>query len=128
MNKYILPLVIIAVIVLAFFGCTIGAPMVECGEGYTSCDPPDAGHPMAEYQPVCADLSIDAKNCGACGTECPASAQYCFENACCTPIACPAGNVERPACGFTPWKCGHRTGCGGACPTGMTCGTDNLCQ
>jgi hypothetical protein len=66
---------------------------------------------------VCRDVTVDASNCGGCGTVCP-SGRLCAAGAC----ACPAPLLDcAGSCRNTqtdPLGCGA---CGVACPAGQAC-------
>ncbi len=81
--------------------CSAGA-CADCGPGRVACGPPV---PCLSGAGVCidwcADLSNDARNCGACGTQC-APGQVCVDGACCAAaeIDCHNG-VDDDCDGFT---------------------------
>ncbi len=90
---------------------TFGSPYCGCASGETFCNTPSAGQ-------ICADLTRDTKNCGACGYVCPGSVT--------------AGNHGFPKCqqGFCDYQCepGYAdcdNNTGNGCETNLMVNTGN---
>ena len=95
----------------------------NCPPTFTLCGPPGPS-PLAALALVCTNLTIDPRNCGACGTVC-SPPQVCVSGTCAcpnglTPCPCPTGQVCMGGCcvcprGQTP------------CTTTTTSGTTTIC-
>jgi hypothetical protein len=113
------------------FICVNGACEASCTAGYTACTP-DGG---TSY---CADLLVDALNCGACGTAC-ASGQKCNGDGGCAETCTAGFTACTPADGGAPY-CANLTDdvnncgacgapCAGTCGLGLCCPLgDTVCS
>jgi hypothetical protein len=110
--------------------------LVSCAKGSTPGETPDMrGRSICPDNPqlcpgtccngTCVDTTIDARNCGACDTQCP-SGTVCANGHCgCLPTGTPCGTGQS-CCGTNGCKslmsdvknCGA---CGKLCGTGATC-------
>jgi hypothetical protein len=84
--------------------------------GCVAAPPPS---PLLTCGNVCSDTSVDAQNCGACGTTC--SSEACAASQCVGGVTC----VGQAACGSTCTNLQTDTNncgaCGNACPVGASC-------
>lgn len=67
--------------------CVMGMCALQCQTGLTVCPTPEAGlYPPDAAQTIgpeiCANLLVDALNCGACGTVCNGAKPKCVAGAC----------------------------------------------
>lgn len=84
-----------------------------CPDGWPLCDG------------KCADISIDADHCGACGAVCSVPS-VCLDGAC--TLICPAGQQScDTSCVDTRTDLAHCGACSQACAPGMTC-AGGVCQ
>jgi hypothetical protein len=122
--------------------CTCAPPSMPCGSGAdswccqsgTTCGDPTSGSvctcpsPLTDcsglpgHFPDCKDLTSDSKNCGSCGTQCPANSTCMASNCVCNaPLTkCFDSCVDLQTDDF---NCG---GCGNVCPSSESC-TNGAC-
>jgi hypothetical protein len=99
-----------------------GLGATDCAAGLAFCDTETGGR-------LCADLSVNVLNCGACGNACPANAPICSGGLCvASDDAGPIQNCAPPfavcgdACVDTSSDARNCSACG------LACGTDEVCS
>ena len=118
--------------------CSNGTCATSCGPGLTECGGLAGDGGSAEAGPVdgsavgmCADLSVDNTNCGACGHQCP-SGQVCSEGG--RAVTCATSQIDCGGLCIDPLRDNQYCGASGACGAadagspGTSCGPGTVCN